>query len=55
MSGIGKVVVGMVLGYGIWALKNSETSLEDRLVALLKSKRFEKIRRALQPNEPAKG
>jgi len=48
-------VVGMALGYGIWSLKNSETSLEDRLVTLLKSKRFEKIRRALQPNEPAKG
>ncbi len=55
MSTIAKVVVGMALGYGIWALKNSETSLEDRLVEILKSKRFEKIRRALQTNEPVKG
>lgn len=55
MSTIGKVIVGMALGYGIWALKNSDVSLEDRLVELLKSRRFEKIRRALQPNEPAKG
>jgi hypothetical protein len=45
----------MVLGYGIWTMKNSEISMEDRVVNLLKSKRFEKIRRALQPNEPAKG
>lgn len=48
MSGIVKVVIGMVLGYGIWKLKNSDVSLEDRLVTLLKSRRFEKIRRALQ-------
>jgi hypothetical protein len=48
MSGIVKVVIGMALGYGIWALKNSDVSLEDRLVVILKSRRFEKIRRALQ-------
>lgn len=55
MSTIVKVVVGMVLGYGIWTLKNSEITMEDRVVNLLKSNRFKKIRQALQPNEPVKG
>ncbi len=51
MSTIVKVVVGMVLGYGLWALKDSEITMEDRVVNLLKSKRFEKIRQALQQGE----
>lgn len=55
MSTIVKVVVGMALGYGIWTLKNSEITMEDRVVNLLKSNRFKKIRQALQPNEPSKG
>ena len=55
MSTIVKVVVGMALGYGIWTLKNSEITMEDRVVNLLKSNRFKKIRQALQPNESAKG
>jgi hypothetical protein len=40
-----------VLGYGFWALKDSESSMEDWVVNLLKSNRFKKIRQALQQGQ----